>query len=75
MDSFIRGNFLVKWIRVTDRAAFDTGRASPAFILDNISGFFGQSYVEVSGFTFNSGDFGIRQYVYVRMPVDLDQFR
>jgi hypothetical protein len=75
MYGFIGRNLLVKRVGIADRAAFDTSRTSPAFILDNIPRFFGQSYMEVTGFTFNFGDLGICQYFYVRMPVDLDQFR
>jgi hypothetical protein len=75
MYGFIGGNLLVKRVGIADRAAFDTSRTSPAFILDNIPRFSGQSDMEVAGFTFNFGDFGICQYLYVRMPVDLDQFR
>ncbi|MBN2076974.1 MAG: hypothetical protein JW762_15625 [Dehalococcoidales bacterium] len=75
MDGFIGGYILVKRIRVADRAVFDTGCAAPAFILDNIPRFFRQSNMEVTGFTFDFSDFGIRQYLYVWMPADLDQFR
>ena len=75
MDGFIGRNILVKWIGVADRAALDAGCTAPAFILDNIPGLFRQSYLEVTGFTFNFGDFGIRQNLYIWMPADLDQFR
>jgi hypothetical protein len=74
VDDFIGRNILIKRVRIADRAALDAGSTAPAFILDNIPGFFRQSYLEVTGFTFDFGDFGIRQYLYVWMPADLDQF-
>jgi hypothetical protein len=33
MDGFILGYFLIKWIRVLDRAVFYTGRTTRAFVL------------------------------------------
>ena len=75
MYGFIGRYFLIKRIRIADRTAFDAGRATPAFILDNIPGFFCQDYMKIAGFTFDAGDFGISEYLYVWMPADLDQFR
>ena len=75
MDGFTGGYFLVKRIRVADWTAFNTGGTTAAFIFDNIPWFFSQSYPEVAGFTFNFGNLGIGQYLYVWMPADLDQFR
>jgi len=40
VNGFILRYFLVKLIRVFDRAVFDTGRTARAFVLQNISGFF-----------------------------------
>ena len=75
MDSLIGRNFLVERVRIVDRTTFDTGGAAPAFILDNISWFFSQGYLEVTDFAFDFGNVGIRQNLYVWMPADLDQFR
>ncbi len=38
VDGFILRYFLIKLIRVFDRAVFDTGRTARAFVLQNISG-------------------------------------
>jgi hypothetical protein len=75
MDSLVGRYFLIERVGIADRTAFDTGGAAPAFILDNVSGFFRQCYPEVTRFAFDAIDFGIAQYLYVRMPADLDQFR
>ena len=74
MDGFILRYFLIKWIRVLDRAVFDAGRTTRAFALCNISGLFNQRYLEVSCFSFYTVNFSIRQDLYIGMPSDLDQF-
>jgi hypothetical protein len=74
MDGFILRYFLIKLIGVFDRAVFDTGRTTRAFVLQNISGFFSQRYLEVSCFPLYTVNFSIRQDLYIGMPADLDQF-
>ena len=74
MDGFILRYFLIKLIRVFDRAVFHAGRTTRAFALYNISGLFNQRDLEVSRFPFDTVNFSIRQDLYVGMPADLDQF-
>ena len=52
MDGFILRYFLIKMIRVFNRAIFRTGRTTRAFILYNVSGFLGKGYYKVSCFAF-----------------------
>jgi hypothetical protein len=59
MDGFILRYFLIKLIRVFDRAVFYTGRTTRTFVLYNISGFFNQGYLEVSCFSFYTVNFSI----------------
>jgi hypothetical protein len=59
MDGFILRYFLIKLIRVFDRAVFYTGRTTRAFVLYNISGLFDQGYLEVSCFSFYTVNFSI----------------
>ena len=75
MDSFILGYFLVEWVRVFHRTALDTGRATRALVLYNVSGLFDKCYLKVSCLPFYTVNFSIRQDLYVWMPADLDQFR
>jgi hypothetical protein len=74
MDGFILRYFLIKLVRVFDRAVFDTGRTTRAFVLYNISWLFGQGDLEVSCFPLYPFNFSIGQDLYVGMPADLDQF-
>ena len=74
MDGFILRYFLIELIRVFDRAVFDTGSTTRAFVLYNISGFFNQGYLEVSRFPFDTVNFSKGQDLYIGMPADLDQF-
>jgi len=74
MDGFILRYFLIKLIRVFDRAVFYTRRTTRAFALYNISGLFDQGYLEVSCFSFYTVNFSIAQDLYIGMPADLDQF-
>jgi hypothetical protein len=74
MDSLVLRYGLVEWIRVRDRAVFDTGGTARAFALDDISGLFDQGYLEVSSLSFDPVNFRIGQDLYVGMPADLDQF-
>jgi hypothetical protein len=75
MNGFILRNFLIKLVGVFYRAIFHTGSTTRAFILDNISGLFNQSYFEVSCFPFDTINFGISQDLYIRMPSNLDELR
>jgi hypothetical protein len=74
MDGFILRYFLIKLIRVFDRAVFYTGSTTRAFVLYNISGLFNEGYLEVSCFSFYTLNFSIGQNLHVGMPADLDQF-
>ena len=74
MDGFILRYFLIKLIWVFDRAVFDTGRTTRAFVLQNISGLFGQGDLEISYFPLYPFYFSIAQDLYIWMPADLDQF-
>ena len=74
MDGFILRYFLIKLIRVFDRAVFDAGRTTRAFALYNISGLFNQGDLEVSCFPRDTVNFSIRQDLYIGIPADLDQF-
>jgi len=74
MDGFILRYLLIKLIRIFNRAVFDTGCATCAFALYDISGFFKQRYPEASLFPFNTVNFSIAQDFDVWMPADLDQF-
>src|SRR4030042_460640 len=74
MDGLILRYFLIKLIRVFDRAVFYTGRTTRAFVLYNISGFFNHGYLEISCLSFDTVNFGISQDLYIGMPADLDQF-
>jgi len=74
MDSFILRDFLIKLIRIFDRAVFYTGRTARAFFLYNVSGLLGQGDLKVSRFPFYTVNFSIGQDLYIWMPADLDQF-
>ena len=74
MDGFILRYFLIKLIRVLDRAVFYAGSTTRAVVLYNISGLFNQGYLEVSCFSFYAFNFRIGQDLYIGMPADLDQF-
>jgi len=74
VDGFILRYFLIKGIRVLDRAVFYTGRTTPAFVLQNIPGLLNQGYFEVSCLAFYTVNLSIRQDFDVGMPADLDQF-
>jgi len=75
MDGFILRYFLIKLIRVLDRAVFYTGSTTRAFVLYNVSGLSNQRYFEVSCLSCYTVNFSIGQYLYIGMPADLDQFR
>ena len=74
MDGFILGYFLIKHIRVFNRAVFDTGRTSRAIFLDDVSGLLGHRDLKVPRFTLYAVNFRMGKNLYVRMPADLDQF-
>ena len=74
MDGFVLRYFLIKSIRVFDRAVFDAGRTTRAFVLQDISGLLRQGDLEVPCFPLYTVHLGVRQDLYVRMPADLDQF-
>jgi hypothetical protein len=74
MDGFILGYFLIKHIRVFNRAVFDTGRTTGAIFLDNVSGFLRQGNLKIPCFALYAVNFRMGKNLYVRMPADLDQF-
>jgi len=74
MDGFILRYFLIKLIRVLDRAVFYTGSTTRAFVLYNVSGLLDQGYLKLSCFPFYTVNFSIGQDLDVGMPADLDQF-
>jgi hypothetical protein len=74
MDGFILRYFLIKLIRVFDRAVFYAGRTTRAFALYDISGLFSQGDLKVSCFPDDTINLSIRQDLYIGMPADLDQF-
>ena len=74
MDGFILRYFLIKLIRVFDRAVFDTGRTTRAFTLVNIFRLFSQCDLEISCFPGDTINFRIGEDLDIRLPVDLDQF-
>ncbi len=75
MDGFVLRYLLIILIRILDRAVFHADRAARAFVFPDISGLFGQRYLEVSCFPFYAFNFGIGENLYIGMPADLDQFR
>jgi hypothetical protein len=75
MHGLVIRDALVERIRVFHRTVLNAGRATRAFILDDIAGPFFQGHVEIALITFDPGDFGKCQNLYVWMPADLDQFR
>jgi len=74
VDGFILRYSLIKLIRIFLRAIFDAGGATRAFVLDNVSGVFGQGNRKVSRLSLYTVHFRIRHDFYVWMPADLDQF-
>ena len=74
MDGFVLRYFLIKSIRVFDRAVFYTGSTTRAFALDDISGLLNQGDLEVPCFPFYTVNFSIGQDLDIGMPADLDQF-
>ena len=75
MDGFVLRYVLIELVGVVDRAAFDAGRATGAFVFVNIPGLPDQGYLETACFALYAVDLSIGQYLDVRMPADLDQLR
>jgi hypothetical protein len=75
MDGFVLGDVLIEPVGIFHRTIFHTGSTTRAFTFVNVSGFFGQSHVEVTCFPFDFIDFGISQDLNVRMPSNLDELR
>jgi hypothetical protein len=75
MDGLVPGYLLIEFIRVDDRAVFDTGGTPSAVLLDDVSRFLDQGDRVVSRFPFDPVDFRVGQDLDVDLPVDLDQFR
>ena len=73
MDGFITRNLLIKYVQVLNRTIFDTGSTTRAFAFIDIPGFFSQSYLKVTRFTFYVIDFGVTKNLNVRMPSNLDE--
>ncbi len=74
MDGLVIGYILIEWIGKLHRAGFYTGSTAHAFVFDDVPGLLGQSYLESPLFPFYTVYFSIGQNLYVRLPVDLDQF-
>ncbi len=74
MDGFILRYFLIKLIRIVDRAVLCTRSTTRAFVLYNVSGLSIQRYREVSRFPFYTVNFSVSQDLYIGLPADLDQF-
>ena len=74
MDRLTRRQVLIVRIRDLNGAVLDAGTTTRAFVLDNVSGLFSQGNPEISRNPLNPVNFRIRQYFYVWMPADLDQF-
>ena len=75
MYGLVVRNFLVKRIRVLNRAIFYTCRTAGALFLDDVSGFLGQGDRKISCLPRNAVNFRKCQNLYIWMPADLDQFR
>ena len=73
MDRFILRYVLIEFIRVFNRAVFYTGSATRAFLFQDIPGFSGKGYLNVSFFPRYTVDFSIGKNLYIGMPADLDQ--
>jgi hypothetical protein len=65
---------LIVGIRDLHRAILDTDRTTCAVVLYNVPGLFVQRDRKISSNPFDPVNFSIRQYLYVGMPADLDQF-
>jgi len=74
VDRLVLRYVLVELVRVFDGAVFNTDRTARALVLPDVSGFSLEGYLEVAFFPCDVLYFRIRQYFYVRMPADLDQF-
>jgi hypothetical protein len=75
MYGFVLRYSLIKLVGVCYRAVFYTGSAARTFVLYNVPGLPNQRYFEVSCLSCYVVNFSIRQYLYIGMPADLDQFR
>lgn len=67
--------FLIILIRVSNRTILNAGPAACAFIFKNVARFFGQFDGEITCFSCNTVDLGVRENFDIWMPADLDQFR
>jgi len=70
----VLGYVLVELVRIFDRAVFHTYRAARALVFKDVSRFSIEGYLEIAFFPCNALYVSIRQYFYIRMPADLDQF-
>jgi hypothetical protein len=66
---------LIKGIRVFDWTVFHASGTAGTLVFINISWLLGQSNVEATGLALYPVDLSIGEYLYVYVPVDLDQFR
>jgi hypothetical protein len=72
---FIFGNILVELVRILGRAVLNACCTACAQVLFDISGFTVQGNMEITSLTLDVIYLSVSQYLYVRMPADLDQFR
>ena len=75
MDGFVVRDFLIKDIRVDNRAVIHTGGTARAVTLDDIPGLANQGYPKVPSFSFYPVNVRIGQDFDIWVPADLDQFR
>jgi hypothetical protein len=73
MDGLVLGDVLVELVRILDRAVFDAGGAARALLLLDIAGLLQEGDGEVSCRAVNVINLGVGEYLYVRVPADLDQ--
>ena len=73
MDCFVLAKILIERIWNLDRAIFYANGTAGAFVLNYVSWFLNQRYIEITSLTVNALDLSICQDLYVWVPADLDQ--
>ena len=74
MNRLVCGQVLIIGIGDLHGAVLDTDRTTRTIFLYNVPGLFIQRDPEISRIPFDPVNFSIRQYFYIWMPADLDQF-
>ena len=75
MNGLGQRQILIVRIGDLDRAVLDAGRATRAFVLDDVSGLPVQGDLEVSRFSFDADNLGVGQDIDIGMPAALDELR